>query len=56
MPVSPRRAKVKKGVNVLGARTSEPRQWDVRQELGDGGKHVASTLVCQRLGPSARNR
>ncbi|XP_016058612.1 PREDICTED: transmembrane protein 132C, partial [Miniopterus natalensis] len=50
------RAKVKKGVNVLSARSSEPRQWDVRQELGNGGKHTTSTLVCQRLAPSARNR
>nr|KAF6404293.1 transmembrane protein 132C [Molossus molossus] len=50
------RAKVKKGVNVLGARTSEPRQWDIKQELGNGGKHMASTLVCQRLGPSTHNR
>ncbi|XP_014642729.1 PREDICTED: transmembrane protein 132C, partial [Ceratotherium simum simum] len=50
------RAKVKKGVNILGTQTSEPRQWDVKQEMGDGGKHTTTTVVCQRLGPSARNR
>ncbi|XP_039735420.1 transmembrane protein 132C [Pteropus medius] len=50
------RAKVKKGVNVLSPRTSQPRQWDVKQELGDSGKHATATVVCQRLGPSARNR
>ncbi|ELK14253.1 Transmembrane protein 132C [Pteropus alecto] len=51
-----RLAKVKKGVNVLSPRTSQPRQWDVKQELGDSGKHATATVVCQRLGPSARNR
>ncbi|XP_012518898.1 PREDICTED: transmembrane protein 132C [Propithecus coquereli] len=50
------RAKVKKGVNILSAQTSEPRQWGVQQELGSGGKHVTATVACQRLGPSARNR
>ncbi|KAM5310752.1 transmembrane protein 132C [Glossophaga mutica] len=50
------RAKVRKGVNVLSARTSEPQQWDVRQEVGDGGKHATATVVCQRLGPSPRDR
>ncbi|KAM4857707.1 transmembrane protein 132C [Urocitellus parryii] len=48
------RAKVKKGVNILSAWTSEPRQWDVKQEVGNGGKHATATVACQRLGP--RNR
>lgn len=51
-----RRAKVKKGVNILGTQTSEPRQWDVKQEMGNGGKHATTTVLCQRLGSSARNR
>ena len=51
-----RRAKVKKGVNILGAQTSEPRQWDIKQETGSGGKHTTATLLCQRRAPSARNR
>ncbi|EDM13535.1 rCG21827, isoform CRA_a [Rattus norvegicus] len=50
------RAKVKKGVNILTAQTSEPRQWDVRQEVGNGGKHTTTSVSCQRLGPGARNR
>ncbi|XP_054449894.1 transmembrane protein 132C [Pteronotus mesoamericanus] len=50
------RAKVKKGVNILGARTSEPQRWDVRQELADGGKHATATVVCRRLGPGAQDR
>ncbi|XP_033296555.2 transmembrane protein 132C [Orcinus orca] len=50
------RAKVKKGVNILSTRTSEPRQWDIKPELGNGGKHATAALVCQRLAPGARNR
>ncbi|XP_077015434.1 transmembrane protein 132C [Tamandua tetradactyla] len=50
------RAKVKSGVNILSARNSEPRQWDVRQQQGSGGKHASTTVVCQRLaGPRPRN-
>ncbi|KAM7034726.1 transmembrane protein 132C [Acridotheres tristis] len=50
------RAKVKKGVNILGARTSDPRQWDVKQEVGNGGKHSTTTVLCQRIAPGSRNR
>ncbi|XP_056181415.1 transmembrane protein 132C [Falco biarmicus] len=50
------RAKVKKGVNILGAKTSDPRQWDVKQEVGNGGKHSTTTVICQRIAPSSRNR
>uniref|UniRef100_A0A8C0VY82 Transmembrane protein 132C n=1 Tax=Castor canadensis TaxID=51338 RepID=A0A8C0VY82_CASCN len=50
------RAKVKKGVNILTAQTSEPRQWDVKQEVGNGGKHTTTSVACQRLGPGVRNR
>ncbi|XP_035870824.1 transmembrane protein 132C [Phyllostomus discolor] len=50
------RAKVRKGVSILSARTSEPQQWDVRQEVGDAGKHATATVVCRRLGPSTRDR
>ncbi|NWY73797.1 T132C protein, partial [Erithacus rubecula] len=50
------RAKVKKGVTILGARTSDPRQWDVKQEVGSGGKHSTTTVLCQRIAPGSRNR
>uniref|UniRef100_A0A8B9P9S8 Transmembrane protein 132C n=1 Tax=Apteryx owenii TaxID=8824 RepID=A0A8B9P9S8_APTOW len=50
------RAKVKKGVNILGAKTSDPRQWDVKQEVGNGGKHSTTTVICQRIASSSRNR
>ncbi|KFO23486.1 Transmembrane protein 132C [Fukomys damarensis] len=47
-------AKVKKGVSILSAQTSEPQQWDVKQEVWNGGKHATATVACQRLG--AHNR
>uniref|UniRef100_A0A4X2LVG9 Transmembrane protein 132C n=2 Tax=Vombatus ursinus TaxID=29139 RepID=A0A4X2LVG9_VOMUR len=50
------RAKVKKGVNILSIKTSEPRQWDVKQEMGNGGKHSTTTVICQRIVSSSRNR
>ncbi|KFP07719.1 Transmembrane protein 132C, partial [Calypte anna] len=50
------RAKVKKGVNILSAKTSDPQQWDVKQEVGNGGKHSTTAVICQRIAPSSRNR
>ncbi|XP_075754582.1 transmembrane protein 132C isoform X2 [Pelodiscus sinensis] len=50
------RAKVKKGVNILSAKASDPRQWDVKQEVGNGGKHSTTTVSCQRIAPNSRNR
>ncbi|XP_056677886.1 transmembrane protein 132C [Monodelphis domestica] len=50
------RAKVKKGVNILSIKTSEPLQWDVKQEMGNGGKHSTTTVICQRIVSSSRNR
>lgn len=50
------RAKVKKGVNILSAQSSEPQHWDVKQEVGNGGKHTSTTVTCQRLAQAAHNR
>uniref|UniRef100_A0A8C0JBR0 Transmembrane protein 132C n=1 Tax=Chelonoidis abingdonii TaxID=106734 RepID=A0A8C0JBR0_CHEAB len=47
---------VKKGVNILSAKTSDPRQWDVKQEVGNGGKHSTTTVSCHRIAPNSRNR
>ncbi|XP_075424820.1 transmembrane protein 132C isoform X3 [Ascaphus truei] len=55
-PESLIRAKVKKGVNILNVKISDPGQWDVQQELGNGGKHSTTSVICQRIGPSPRNR
>ncbi|XP_053327748.1 transmembrane protein 132C [Spea bombifrons] len=50
------RAKVKKGVNILNVKISDPLQWDIQQELGNGGKHSTTAVICQRIGPSPRSR
>nr|XP_056715061.1 transmembrane protein 132C [Euleptes europaea] len=50
------RAKVKKGVNILRAKASDPQQWDVTQEVGNGGKHSTTTVMCQRISQSAKSR
>ncbi|XP_042297301.1 transmembrane protein 132C [Sceloporus undulatus] len=50
------RAKVKKGVNILSAKASDPRQWDLTQEIGNGGKHSTTTVMCQRIMQTPRSR
>ncbi|XP_077164108.1 transmembrane protein 132C isoform X1 [Paroedura picta] len=50
------RAKVKKGVNILSAKASDPRQWGVTQEVGNGGKHSTTTVMCQRISQSSKSR
>ncbi|XP_069476224.1 transmembrane protein 132C [Ambystoma mexicanum] len=50
------RAKVKKGVNILNVKISDPQEWDIQQEMGNGGKHSTTTVVCQRMAPGSRNR
>ncbi|KAM6423510.1 transmembrane protein 132C isoform 2-T2 [Liasis olivaceus] len=49
------RAKVKKGVNILSAKVSDPRQWDVTQEVSNGGKHSTITVMCQRIMPNSQS-
>lgn len=50
------RAKVKKGVKILSAKASDPQQWDVTQEVGNGGKHSTTTVMCRRMMQSSRTR
>ncbi|NWU22219.1 T132D protein, partial [Dyaphorophyia castanea] len=42
------RAKVKKGVSVLGVRASSPHSWDVRESPDGSGRHAPAVVVCQR--------
>ncbi|XP_069071473.1 transmembrane protein 132C isoform X2 [Pleurodeles waltl] len=49
------RAKVKKGVNILNVKISDPEQWEVQQEMGNGGKHSSTTVTCQRTALASRN-
>ncbi|XP_032085841.1 transmembrane protein 132C isoform X2 [Thamnophis elegans] len=48
------RAKVKKGVNILSAKISELRQWDVMQEVSNGGKHSTMAVMCHRIKANSR--
>uniref|UniRef100_A0A8C6YAI2 Transmembrane protein 132C n=1 Tax=Naja naja TaxID=35670 RepID=A0A8C6YAI2_NAJNA len=50
------RAKVKKGVNILNAKISELRQWDVMQEVSNGGKHSTIAVMCHRIKANSRSR
>uniref|UniRef100_A0A8C5PU94 Transmembrane protein 132C n=1 Tax=Leptobrachium leishanense TaxID=445787 RepID=A0A8C5PU94_9ANUR len=50
------RAKVKKGVNILNVKISDPIQWDIQQELGNGGKHSTTSVICERIGSNPRSR
>uniref|UniRef100_A0A670ZV61 Transmembrane protein 132C n=1 Tax=Pseudonaja textilis TaxID=8673 RepID=A0A670ZV61_PSETE len=49
------RAKVKKGVNILNAKISELRQWDVMQEVSNGGKHSTIAVMCHRIKANSRS-
>nr|XP_005987286.2 PREDICTED: transmembrane protein 132C [Latimeria chalumnae] len=49
------RAKVKKGVNILSVRSNDQNQWDIRKEVGNGGKHSTATVTCERKWRSLGN-
>ncbi|XP_048467736.1 transmembrane protein 132D isoform X1 [Rhincodon typus] len=42
------RAKAKKGVKIVNVRSSIPNLWEVKQEMGNGGKHLIATVVCRK--------
>ncbi|XP_043571730.1 transmembrane protein 132C-like isoform X1 [Chiloscyllium plagiosum] len=42
------RAKAKKGVKIVNIRPSVPNLWEVKQEMGNGGKHSIATIVCRK--------
>ncbi|XP_055511639.1 transmembrane protein 132C-like [Leucoraja erinacea] len=50
------RAKAKKGVNIVDIRPSVPTLWEVKQEMGNGGKHSIATVVCQKNPDASTNR
>ncbi|NXS29352.1 T132D protein, partial [Pomatostomus ruficeps] len=49
------RAKVKKGLNVLGVRASSPALWDVRESGDYTGKHAPAVVLCQRRAAASEN-
>ncbi|XP_006894743.1 PREDICTED: transmembrane protein 132D [Elephantulus edwardii] len=42
------RAKVKKGVSIVGVRASSPSIWDVRESTEHRGKYAPAVIVCHR--------
>ncbi|XP_069353537.1 transmembrane protein 132D [Eulemur rufifrons] len=42
------RAKVKKGVSIVGVRASSPAIWDVRESADHTGKYAPAVIVCQK--------
>ncbi|XP_008852006.1 transmembrane protein 132D [Nannospalax galili] len=42
------RAKVKKGVNIIGVRASSPSIWDVKQSMDHTGKYAPAVIICQK--------
>ncbi|NXO38127.1 T132D protein, partial [Locustella ochotensis] len=49
------RAKVKKGVNVLGVRGSSPSLWDIRESVDPTGKSAPAAVLCQRKSAASAN-
>lgn len=50
------RAKVKKGVSVVGVRASNPSIWDVTQGVEGAGKHAPTVIVCRKKSDGPENR
>nr|XP_020138768.1 transmembrane protein 132D [Microcebus murinus] len=49
------RAKVKKGVSIVGVRASSPSIWDVRESRDYTGKYAPAVIVCQRKSAGSEN-
>ncbi|XP_041059150.1 transmembrane protein 132C-like isoform X1 [Carcharodon carcharias] len=50
------RAKAKKGVNIVDVKPSIPSLWEVKQEMGNGGKHSIATVVCRKKPGASSSR
>lgn len=55
LPVS-NRAKVKKGVSIVGVRASSPAIWDVKQSSEYTGKYAPAVLICQKKSAGSEKR
>lgn len=54
-PVS-NRAKVKKGVSIVGVRASSSSLWDVKQSAEYTGKYAPAVIVCQKKSAGSEKR
>ncbi|XP_043924280.1 transmembrane protein 132C [Protopterus annectens] len=50
------RVKVKKGVNIIRVLATNLNVWDVKQEMGNGGRHSSATIICRKIAPNPRSR
>ncbi|XP_072351884.1 transmembrane protein 132C-like [Scyliorhinus torazame] len=50
------RAKAKKGVNIVDVKPSIPSLWEVKQEMGNGGKHSIATVACRKRPGASSSR
>ena len=50
------RAKVKKGVSVVGVRASSPSIWEVTEGTDHSGKYAPAVIVCQKKSAGWENR
>ena len=50
------RAKVKKGVSIVGVRASSPSIWEVTEGTEYTGKYAPAVIVCQKKSASSENR
>ncbi|KAM9622798.1 transmembrane protein 132D [Trichechus inunguis] len=49
------RAKVKKGVSIVGVRASSPSIWDVRESTDHTGKYAPAVIVCRKKSAASEN-
>ncbi|XP_053445923.1 transmembrane protein 132D isoform X2 [Nycticebus coucang] len=49
------RAKVKKGVSIMGVRASSPSIWDVRESRDHTGKYAPAVIICQKKSAGSEN-
>ncbi|XP_036777712.2 transmembrane protein 132D isoform X1 [Manis pentadactyla] len=49
------RAKVKKGVNIVGVRASSPSVWEVKDSTDHTGKYAPAVIVCQKKSAGLEN-
>uniref|UniRef100_A0A8C5L9I7 Transmembrane protein 132D n=1 Tax=Jaculus jaculus TaxID=51337 RepID=A0A8C5L9I7_JACJA len=49
------RAKVKKGVSIVGVRASSPSVWDVKESSEYMGKYAPAVIVCQKKSAGSEN-
>lgn len=55
LPVS-NRAKVKKGVSIVGVRASTSSLWDVKQSTEYTGKYAPAVIICQKKSAGSGKR